>query len=170
MNLFSCCIPSELEDDSQTSGRHPAESRPPPKLGIDSKYENEPIKKSNDLSASNLVSRIPSTRISLPVFLLPIASALLIWIAIHGFRVMNFSGASTYVEFNEENDHVEVPLENLKLTDDQRLLIENIYSSKRLHDKAVVDIAAETGMKISPHLVYRYLQSSEWVPTFYGKR
>jgi hypothetical protein len=170
MNLFSCCLPSEPEDLSREYAKCQVsvERRPQPEVEIIVAHTDK--EDATRSSGSNLLHPSSSTGISLPLFLLSIASALLICISVYGFNIMYFSDAPKYLEIADENDHLEIPLENLKITEDQRHLIERIYSSKQLHEKDVVAMAADTGMKISPHMIYRYLESSEWAPTFYGKR
>lgn len=80
------------------------------------------------------------------------------------------SQPSRTYEFTDENDHMEVPLEKLNITDDKRQLIELVYRSEKLQEHNIVQLAAETGVQITPHLVYRYYMSGEWTPAFYGKR
>ena len=73
--------------------------------------------------------------------------------------------SSLTITTNDErkiNDHMYVELDQLSLTPKQLQLVKDVYKSPKLNTKQIQADATAVGVKISPHLVYRYFKSSEW--------
>ena len=73
------------------------------------------------------------------------------------------------------NDHMYIDITNLDLSPAKLKMVGDVYTSPKIQSKQLHMEAASTGMQITPHLVYRYFQSSDWGkgasnPKFYGKR
>jgi hypothetical protein len=65
---------------------------------------------------------------------------------------------------------LERDVNTLSLSEAQLKTVMQIYHSLPLHDASLMSKAKTTSMAITPHLVYRYLQSAEWKDTYHGRR
>ena len=71
---------------------------------------------------------------------------------------------------SSNNDHIYLDIEKIQMSFKQFELIKNSFNSPKLKSKELLSIAEATGLQITPHLLYRYYQSSDWNPKFYGKK
>ena len=81
-----------------------------------------------------------------------------------------FQNIQSTTSSSSRNDHIYLPIEKLLLNEYQLSLIKESLASKKLQNKDMLVAASASGVRITPHLLFRYYQSSEWAPTFYGKR
>lgn len=69
-----------------------------------------------------------------------------------------------------ESDHIEGDISKFNLSEERVNQIDKIFSSDKLHTKDVSDKANTTDFIISPHLIYRYLNSVNFADNYHGRR
>jgi hypothetical protein len=177
MSIFSCCcpeIPSSPEPEDFLSERNPAEIGKKTKTGEkqDAETTNDilTIRNSDGMVAPSADAGVKSRVCLLFSMFLALATLLLNGRVDYKQDIVVGSQPSRAYEFADENDHMEIPLEKLNITDEKRQRIELVYRSDMLRDRRIIQLATETGMRITHHLIYRYYASADWGPSFYGKR
>ena len=69
------------------------------------------------------------------------------------------------------SDHLETELRSLNLTETQRELVQRTWESAHIGSNATLLARAKASrLNVTAHLVYRYLQSSEWVGHYHGRQ
>ena len=68
-----------------------------------------------------------------------------------------------------QSDHLERDITTLGLDETKLSQIRTILSHPLLQNDTLLQIANHTGMSVTPHLVYRYLESVEWSDKYHGK-
>jgi len=81
-----------------------------------------------------------------------------------------FAGASNKEEACTNSDHLETDLSVLNLTDAQRGMVLSTLSGAQIQGNSTLETRARASLvSVNSHLVYRYLQSSEWVGSYHGQ-
>ena len=68
-----------------------------------------------------------------------------------------------------QSDHLERDISAIGLEESKLQKVQQIFSHPLLQDAMLLKKATDTGMSISPHLVFRYLESVEWSDKYHGK-
>ena len=68
-----------------------------------------------------------------------------------------------------QSDHLERDITTLGLDDTKLSQIHSIFTNPLLQNDTLLQIANNTGMSVTPHLIYRYLESVEWSDKYHGK-
>ena len=66
------------------------------------------------------------------------------------------------------NDHREQPLSALGLTEEKLAKVMAVFNTPALQTADVQAAAARTGFAVTPHLVFRYLESTDWAEKYHG--
>jgi hypothetical protein len=89
---------------------------------------------------------------------------------VSSFISSNINSIDNKKSVSSNNDHIYHDIEKIQMSFKQYELIKNSFNSPKLKSKELLSIAKKTGLQITPHLLYRYYQSSDWSPKFYGKK
>jgi len=89
-------------------------------------------------------------------------------------KIMNIGGLfcvfCTFFAGIVASDHLETALDELSLTSDQRQVVLSTMDSPRILGNDTLRTRAKASrMKVTAHLAFRYLQSSEWVGHYHGR-
>ena len=68
-----------------------------------------------------------------------------------------------------QSDHLERDITTLGLDENKLSQIRSILTHPLLQNATLLQIANNTGMSVTPHLIYRYLESVEWSEKYHGK-
>jgi hypothetical protein len=72
--------------------------------------------------------------------------------------------------FCQVNDHLEVDIDRLGLTEFQKSQIDTVLKSPILQNQNIRDYSKSTNYEITPHLVYRYFAAVDWTPTYHNTK
>lgn len=68
-----------------------------------------------------------------------------------------------------QSNHLERDISTMGLEESKIKKVQRVFSDPLLQDTALLKKASDTGMTITPHLVFRYFESVEWSDKYHGK-